>query len=122
MKNDVLKLIIGISKINTIIGIVVSVVLMILGESKLLTPFIVGNVVSTISFILQALTTYILTTKNKFVFLISVGSFMRVVLVAAISAFFVYDLSSLIFYIIAIILQQVSIMSYKTKSIKLNKE
>ncbi|MGL5244482.1 MAG: hypothetical protein ACRC7R_04795 [Sarcina sp.] len=122
MKNDVLNLVIGISKINTIITIGVIVILMIFRKNNLVFPFVVGSIVSMLSFVLQALTTSILISKNKFVFLISVTSFARIILVALISILFVYNLPSLILYILGIILQQISIISYKIKPVKLNKK
>ena len=113
MKTDVIDLLKCISKNNILIGLILVMLISISLGINASFAFIIGNIISTLNFIINGFIISFVLSKGKYSFLIGVSFLLRIFIVGAFIIIFRNNIIGLILYLAALIIHQLSIMFYK---------
>ncbi|GIM29673.1 hypothetical protein CPJCM30710_23390 [Clostridium polyendosporum] len=104
MERVVSKLIFNVSKINIILGTIITVILTFFFDTKIGSAFFLGTIISSASFIANGyVTSSVLKSHNKSIVKVYLSYFIRLSVIVLCGSILINDIKSLLAYIVAFV-------------------
>lgn len=121
MRSNVSQLILGASKLNSFLGAIIIPITLLIFNINTAIAFLVGNILSTLNFAANGIVTKLVLTEKISSLFMHLSLVIRLGTIVCIAYFFSERPLSLTFYVLALIIQQFSIIFYRANIIKLFK-
>lgn len=121
MRSNVSQLILDASKLNSFLGAIIIPIILLIFNINIAIAFLVGNILSTLNFAANGIVIKLVLNEKISSLFMHLSLVIRLGTIVGIAYFFSERPLSLTFYVLALIVQQFSIIFYKANIIKLFK-